>query len=145
MTVLPDRAPPELEPGVTVDSLTTVEACDSAFDRLVMAIASIEGQLARTPRNSPNQPAGWRSNAEAALRIKKFLMPRLQERRADLKRQARQEQHQDSLSGSLMHPAGKKCRVLIGIAWDTEPEAMRRVETLARQMHPDLFGGREAD
>ena len=144
MNALPDRAPPELEPGVTVDSLETVEACDAAFDRLVMAIASIEGQLARTPRNSPNQPAGWRSNAEAALRIKKFLMPRLQERRADLKRQARQDQHQDTLSGTQMHPAGKKRRVLSGIAWDTEPEAMRRVEALARERHPDLFGDEEA-
>ena len=143
MVALPDRAPPELELGVTVDSLMTVEACDAAFDRLVMAIASIEGQLARTPRNSPNQPAGGRPNAEAALRIKKFLMPRLQERRGALKRQARQDQHQDTLSDAQINPAGKKRRVMIGIAWDTEPEAMRRVEALARERHPDLFAGTE--
>ena len=138
MSALPDRAPPELEPGVTVASLGTVEDCDRALDRLTMAIAQIERQLATTPRNSPNQPSGWRANAEAALRIKKFLMPRLQEHRAGLKRQARQDLHTAAAPGRAER-SGKKRRILIGIAWEHEPDAMRRVEALAREIHPDLF------
>ena len=142
MAVLPDRAPPEIAPGVTVADLATVAECDRALDLLTMAIAQIERQISTTPRNSPNQPAGWRANAEAALRIKRFLMPRVQERRADLKRDERRERRDDDAQTSR-DGAGRKRRVLIGLAWDTEPDAMRRVEALARQRHPDLFSDGE--
>ncbi len=139
MIAHPDRAPPEIEPGVTVADLATVEACDRALDQLTMAITQIERQLKGTPRNSPNQPAGWRVNAEAALRIKKFLMPRVQERRAEVKREAKQALHEAMRLSLADNPAGKKRRILIGIAWDHEPDAMRRVEAIARELHPELF------
>lgn len=144
MSLLPDRAPPEIEPGVTVASLATVEDCDRALDGLTMAITQIERQLKSAPRNSPNQPPGWRANAEAALRIKRFLMPRVQERRAEVKRQVRQEQIQAARADASPHPAGRKRRILIGIAWEHEPEAMKRVEAIARELHPDLFHDGEA-
>ena len=141
MTGLPERAPPELEPGVTLDSLTTVEACDAALDRLTMSITSIEVQLKRPASADPS--GDWRTRAKQALRIKGFLMPRLQERRADLKPLARQQgiEAQKQVAKEVTQ---KKRRTLLGLAWDTEPEAMRRVEALARERHPDLFDEGEA-
>ena len=132
-----------MEPGITLASLLTVEACDAALDRLTMSVASIEEQLARVSKNSVNQPAGWRSSAEKALRIKKLLLPRLQERRADLKRQARQNGAE--ATKAVVRTAGEqKRRILIGLASDTEREAMSWVEALAKERHPDLFNEGEA-
>ncbi len=143
MVALPDRAPPELEPGVTLDSLTTVEACDAALDRLTMSVASIEDQLARISKHSPNQPDDWRRRTEMALRIKKLLLPRLQQRRADIARKNRQAWQASDAQASRDN-ASRKRRVLIGLAWDTVPDAMRRIEALARERHPDLFNEGDA-
>ena len=70
-------------------------------------------------------------------------MPRLQERRADLKRLARQKgiEAQKQVAKQVTQ---KKRRTQLGLAWDTEPEAMHRVEALARERHPDLFDEGEA-
>ncbi|MGI3902497.1 MAG: hypothetical protein ACRYGP_16790 [Janthinobacterium lividum] len=143
MDALSDRPAPELEPGVTLDSLATVEACDTALDRLTLSVASIEEQLARTPKNSVNQPPGWRHGAEKALRIKKLLLPRLQQRRSALARQARQDEIATRTLAARTDTE-KKRRILIGLAWDIEPESMRRVEAIARERHPDLFSDGEA-
>ena len=51
MAALPD--PAELEPGVTLDSLATTEACDAALDRLTTTIAAFERRLSAAPRRSP--------------------------------------------------------------------------------------------
>ncbi len=143
MDALTDRPAPELEPGVTLDSLATVEACDTALDRLTLSVASIEEQLARTPKNSKDQPVGWRHGAEKALRIKKLLLPRLQQRRAALARQARQDEIATRTLAARTDTE-KKRRILIGLAWDIEPESMRRVEAIARERYPDLFSEGEA-
>ena len=143
MSTLSDRPAPELEPGVTLESLATVEACDAALDRLTLSVASIEEQLARIPKNSPNQPAGWRRGAEKALRIKKLLLPRLQQRRATLARQARQDEIATRTLAARTDTE-KKRRILIGLAWDIEPESMRRVEAIARERYPELFSAEEA-
>ena len=137
MSPLSDRAPPELEPGVTLDDLTTIEACDAALDRLTMAIPSIEEQIARH-RSSPNQPPDWRPRAEKALRVKKLLLPRLQQRRADLARADKAARHVATKQAGHSQVEQKR-RVMIGVAWEVEPAAMQRVEAVARERRPDLF------
>ena len=139
MAVPADRAPPELEPGVTLDSLVTIEDCDAALDRLMLAIPSIEEQLARIAKNSPNQPAGWRVRTEKALRIKKMLLPRLQQRRAEFARRLKEDQHAANVQESRMARLTKE-RVLLSIAREIAPDLMTRIHEVAVDRHPDLFG-----
>lgn len=137
MHSLTDRALPEIEPGVTLESLVTLEECDACLDRITMSIASIEDQLART-KHSPNQPADWRRRTEMALRIKKLLLPRLQQRRAEFARKLKEEQHAASVQEARLARTTKE-RTLLAIAREIAPDVMERVHRVAVDRHPDLF------
>lgn len=125
--------------GAFVDDFKTVEECDRALDNLTVKIAQAERRLATAPRRSPNQPAGWRAEIEEQLRINKLTLPRLQQRRADLKREERQQRHQDSLCGMGGTSAQRARAKFMDLAWTTEPDAMLRVEALMKERHPELF------
>lgn len=133
-----NRALPELEPGVTLDSLVTIGECDAALDRLMMAIASIEEQLVRHKR-SPNQPADWRVRTQTALRIKKLLLPRLQQRRAEFARKLKEDQHTVNVQEARLARVTKE-RTLLAIAREIAPDLMARIHEVAVDRHPDLFG-----
>jgi len=139
MSALPDRAPPELEPGVTLDSLTTVEACDTALDRLTMAIPGIEDQLARVSKDSSNQPADWRRRAEMVLRVKKLLLPRLQQRRSDLARREKEGKNAALVEAGRLARQTKD-RAILAVAREMAPDVMALATQAAVERHPDLFG-----
>jgi hypothetical protein len=135
MTALPRTT----APSVVLADIKTMADCDATLDAMQIFIAQGERRLSAAPRRSPNQPAGWRVDLEAELRLARMMLPRLQERRGDLKREERQQRHLDGLCG-MGRTSGERAKfILLDLAWSTEPDAMMRVEALARERHPGLF------
>lgn len=82
----------EIAEGWTIDEVLTEDDCDDAFALLTEAITSIEYRMERLREEGASVTSSAYRKAKAALRWKKAAMQAVQNRRGQIKRQARQAQ-----------------------------------------------------
>ncbi len=121
----------EIEPGWTVESLTTIDECDDARLRLTEIIASIEAQIsaATTKRQETGELADkhWWKRIQVALRLKRAALQRVQNIRGELSRKARES------------TLKSRERVIIDTLKSIDPAALYKAIGVAREAHPELF------
>lgn len=82
----------EIADGWTVDEVRTEEDCDDAFALLTEAITSIEYRMEKLREEGASVTSQAYRKAKAALRWKKAAMQAVQNKRGQIKRQAKQSQ-----------------------------------------------------
>jgi hypothetical protein len=121
----------EIEPGWTVESITTLEECEDARLRLVEIIASIESQLARAAaeKHETGEYADrhWWRRTQVALRLKKAALQRVQNLRSEIRRKAREGTQQS------------RERAIIEALRAIDPAALYKAIAVAKEAHPQLF------
>ena len=125
--------------GIHLDAIATVDEGQAALDDLDCAVLSIEAQLAADGGGANR--AGWRCAAEATLRKKRRIRPRLQQRIAELRRiERRAAPSLGDGSGKLRRENRRKA--FIDAAEELLPaETFTEIWARAAEREPELFGG----
>lgn len=85
-----------IEDGWFVDDLASIEECSAAETTLLLAIASTEGQLEDEGRVLRDEI--WARRARGAVRYKRAALHAVQQRRSDLRQEARDRNNRENLA-----------------------------------------------
>lgn len=134
--VVTDPLDLEIEPGVPVRALISLDECTSARMRLENEMAVIRGQIARSEENPDDARPGWRTRAQGALHWKKLTVKAINAHTVTLQRAMPPVQ-----SASAKQHMDDRHRVLIDLLRiEVGEDRFAEVVAIAKERYPALFG-----
>ncbi|MFE1601578.1 hypothetical protein [Methylobacterium sp. ID0610] len=124
--------------SVHVDDVATVEQGRALLDRLDGEILSIEGQLSAAQLRGDADPA-WRRRAELALKHKRRIRPRLQERIGALRRAEQEARAEANRVADRAQINGQRRAFMVAARELLGHEIMTEIWARAAEIRPDAF------
>jgi len=122
---------------IEIDDLADYDQARRLLDQLDREIITIEAQICDGPR--PGQAADWLARAKSALRHRKVLRPKLQERIADLKKEKAKAAHAVAEVASQSRRSDKR-HAFMKAAVDVLPRGeFNAIMRRAKEMFPAAF------